>query len=144
MPRTEEGLKKVKKLSEDKDWLYAGGTYNEFNPCHSNYWNIFKKDYYFGDKDFNKGIWRPFYKSQCVCGEKLEHNCWLYNPKRNKFRVIGSTCIKNFTDKKRQCFICKEDHQNRTTNRCNNCKENHIKKNRWTDNKYGFKRFTWY
>ena len=109
-----KGLIKMKKIIDNSDWIYAGGDFES----HWNYFNIFKKDYYWGKSD-----WKPKWKGNCVCGELIERNCWLYNKKTNKIIVIGSKCINKFKKKqKKLCSICGEEHRNIIVNKCNDCR----------------------
>ena len=111
MPSTIDGIKKVNSLSK-KGWIYAGGDFDE----HQNYWKIFSKSYFYKS-------YTPGFKSKCVCGQELTRNCWIYNPKENRIKVIGSECINKFLDKRRTCSICGDEHKNRKVNRCNKCRQ---------------------
>ena len=101
---------------KNPDWVYAGGDFLQ----HDNYWKLFKKDYDWGN-------WHPSFKSECVCGQDIEKNCWLYNKKTNRFQIIGSDCIRKFQFKK-ICSICSATHNNRKINLCNACRPSIKKK----------------
>ena len=112
MPNTKEGTIKVQKLLNN-GYLYAGGDFDQ----HSNYWPIFAPSY---KLPVNR---TPKFKPQCVCGEELTRNCWIYNPEINRMKVIGSECIKKFGLEGRKCCICNSVHKNRIVNRCNDCRK---------------------
>jgi len=111
MPYTEEGVKKVNKLVSG-EWIYAGGSFDS----HLNYWGIFARSKNFDPKN------KPSFKPNCVCGQELERNCWIYNENENRMKVIGSECINKFLDKRRTCSECGEEHRNTIVNRCNDCR----------------------
>ena len=111
MPNTKEGTIEVQKLLNN-GYVYAGGDFGS----HINYWHIFADGLFVGN-------WTPKFKPQCVCGEELTRNCWIYNPETNRMKVIGSECIKKFGLEGRKCCICNSVHKNRIVNRCNDCRK---------------------
>lgn len=112
MPCTKEGIIKVQELL-NTGFVYAGGDFDS----HKNYWPIFARSYGLSvDK-------LPKFKSKCVCGEEITRNCWVYNPKTRRMKVIGSDCIKKFGLEGRKCSVCNVVHRNRLVNRCNDCRK---------------------
>ena len=111
MPYTADGIIKVNRLVSE-EWIYAGGDFEG----HFNYWIIFARGKNFDPKK------KPPFKGRCVCGQEIQRNCWIYNERENKIKVIGAECINKFLDKRRTCSICGEEHQNRIVNRCNDCR----------------------
>lgn len=112
---TKEGLIKVYRLSLDPNWIYAGG--RAFDPiCHNNYWQIFYKSRNWSGK-------MPHYKFQCVCGKQIERECFIYNVKTKKIKIIGIDCIKKFNIDKRICAECGIEHNNRKNNFCDECRK---------------------
>jgi hypothetical protein len=115
MPYTEEGVKKVNNLTK-KGYEYGGGDFDE----HERYWMIFAKSYGWSPDIV------PKWKKECVCGQELKRNCWVFKKVDGKMtnmcKVIGSECINKFIDKRRTCHICGEEHRNRIVNRCNDCR----------------------
>ena len=87
-------------------WKYCGG----YKGRHRNYFLIACPD-----DDF------PKQKSHCVCGHKIEENCYITNG--DEILILGNCCIKKFIPKSgRTCEICGESHRNRKVNRCNYCR----------------------
>ena len=105
------GIKEVNNLKLD-GYKYAGGDFGS----HKNYWTIFARGQGWDYRN------RPKFKNYCVCGQELQRNCWVYNEKNNRMKVIGSECINKFIDKRRTCHLCNEEHKNRIVNRCNDCR----------------------
>jgi hypothetical protein len=93
-------------INPDK-WRYVGGTHNE----HLKYFRL-----------ACPGKKLPFFtRSQCVCGHRIEQNCFMTDGKN--IVVFGNCCIKRFVGKdKRRCEKCGVTHKNTSINRCNNCK----------------------
>jgi len=98
----------------EQDYKYAGGTPDENNPRHYNYWNKIK-------------LQKPYLKmpdiiTECVCDHKIKNNCFIIN-KNDDIIVLGNCCIKKFIPKSgRTCGKCGESHKNRKFNLCNDCK----------------------
>ena len=121
MPYTEEGVKKVNSLTK-KGYVYGGGDFEE----HKRYWKIFSESHGLNQKN------HPPFKSNCVCGQELERNCWVFKVKDGNLqkkangdvycKTIGSECINKFLDKRRTCHMCGKEHNNRIVNRCNYCR----------------------
>jgi hypothetical protein len=98
----------------EQDYKYAGGTPDDNNPRHYNYWNKIK-------------LQKPYLKmpdiiTECVCDHKIKNNCFIIN-KNDDIIVLGNCCIKKFIPKSgRTCGRCGEPHKNRKFNLCNDCK----------------------
>lgn len=72
---------------------------------------------------FPHGI-TPEHEDNCVCGHDIHKNYYLYNKIDDKFLVIGSECINQFTEgKKTHCIICNDIHNRHSDNICFNCNE---------------------
>lgn len=110
-------------LKDFKDGLMAKHnlTYEEFNA-----------NYKYGGGDFGSH-WTYYQKHmkfklpnnelECVCGHKIQHNCFMYNEVEDKCIIVGSFCIKRFAyNKGRTCEVCGKSHRNSKYNRCNECK----------------------
>ena len=120
MPYTEEGVKKVNSLTK-KGYVYGGGDFE----AHKRYWRIFSESHGLSQLT-------PRFKRNCVCGQELERNCWVFKVVDGKIqkktdggvycKTIGSECINKFLDKRRTCHRCGEEHKNRIVNRCNDCR----------------------
>lgn len=107
------GLKKYDLTIEEirnSDWIYGGGN----KRWHDNYFKL--------KFDNNEKI-RPKDETNCICGHKIEENCYLYNKKTKMFLVIGNHCIKKFElDSRRRCKYCNEPHANIKNDICNDCR----------------------
>ena len=79
MPCTKEGVIQVQNLL-NSGYLYAGGDFGS----HKNFWPIFSRSHRLPEDRL------PKFKGNCVCGEELIRNCWIYNPKTRRIKVIGS------------------------------------------------------
>ena len=115
---TEEGRKKVEAL-KNQGYIYIGGEHSDSSPQHYHCWEIFCHAE-------GRSIWNiPSHKDHCVCGEKIQYNCWILDREKNRVRVIGAKCIKKFTDGKlRTCSECGSEHKNTKNNYCNDCRRN--------------------
>ena len=117
---TEEGRKKVEAYKK-QGYIYIGGEHSDCSPQHYHYWEKVCRDNFKGMSPWNT----PRHKDHCECGEKIEYNCWIWNPKTNRRRVVGAKCIKKFTDGKlRTCAECGSEHKNTKNNYCNDCRRN--------------------
>jgi hypothetical protein len=76
-------------------------------------------------------IIKPNHKENCICGVKIEENCYIVyediaiNPKKTKL-VIGNCCIQRYiTSEKRSkiCFNCDKRHTNYKSNFCDSCRK---------------------
>jgi hypothetical protein len=112
--RFTEGLKKYNLTPEEilaSGWRYCGGSDEQ-------------KDITYWKKDFDK---RPFltHKDKCVCGHKIVINKYICNRAETEFLVLGSCCIKRFTNYgcRRTCSRCEKPHQNRSDNYCHDCRK---------------------
>ncbi len=105
-----KGLEEYNMTYEEvKDWFYCGGSYDAH------------RDYYF--MCFPKSSKLPEYGDECVCGHKIEKNCYITDSKKSKILILGMCCIKKFIcNFSRSCEICNKPHKNRTVNKCNDCK----------------------
>jgi hypothetical protein len=113
------GLKRKYNLTIDdiikQDYRYAGGTPDENNPSHYNYWKMLVND-----KPYLK---MPDYMGSCVCDHDIKNNCFIIN-KDDKLLVLGNCCIKKFIPNSgRTCGKCGEPHRNIKFNLCNECKQ---------------------
>lgn len=67
----------------------------------------------------------PPHKSNCPCGHYIKENCYV--ARDNKYEsiiTVGNCCIKFFdTCNKRICVKCKNEHKNKSTNRCDVCEQ---------------------
>jgi hypothetical protein len=89
------------------NWKYCGGRSGR----HLNYFKLCCKD-----DDL------PELVNECVCGHKIEENCYITDGEQ--LLVLGNCCIKKFISKSsRTCEKCGDSHKNRVVNRCNNCRE---------------------
>ena len=109
------GLKLLDLSEEDiQNYIYVGSDQSD------------SSGYKFFLQHFPHGI-MPEHESYCVCGHYIEKNYYLYNKIEDKFLVIGSECINQFTEGKiRHCNICKKVHNRHKDNICNNCNELNI------------------
>ena len=107
--RFKKGLENEGIPLEDIDngtWKYAGGDRREHVR-------------YFRQCSFK--IPAPPHKEWCICGQKIDHNCFITNLKR--LVVIGNCCIKKFLAKcGRTCELCGEPHKHRIGNLCKACR----------------------
>jgi hypothetical protein len=104
-------------LGDLNKWRYAGGNRNG---RHNNYFEMMFK---------NKPIARPPIKNKCLCGHRIEEQCYIYNKEENKLDVLGNCCIKKFIEKSsRTCEECDQPHKNRKSNKCNDCRYRFCKK----------------
>jgi hypothetical protein len=89
------------------DFKYAGGNMQQ---NHRNYYKlVYKTDRY------------PPHKDNCICGHKINENCYITNSET--ILTVGNCCIKKFIPKSgRTCEICSKPHKNRIVNRCNTCR----------------------
>lgn len=107
-----DGLKNKHNLTMEEftqNYKYAGGNFGS----HYNYYNKYMN------------FEMPMTEFECVCGHKIERNCYMYNKDNDHCVVVGCECINRFIPKEirsRTCEICDEPHRNRITNRCNKCK----------------------
>jgi len=96
---------------EIKKWQYCGGDY----ASHQNYFEL-----RFPKKKL------PYHVQWCVCGHDIKRNAYICNEAGdyNSIIPIGSCCIKHFMTNglRRTCETCGVIHQNRTTNKCNDCR----------------------
>lgn len=113
------GLKKKYDLTMDdiikQDYKYAGGSPDEKNPRHYNYWMKIKlqKPY----------LNFPMREVRCVCDHTIHNNCFIMN-KYDNIIVLGNCCIKRFiSNSGRTCGKCGSPHKNRKFNLCNRCKQ---------------------
>lgn len=67
---------------------------------------------------------RFLYKKKCVCGQKINVNCFIYSRKEDILLNIGSCCNLNFNENgnNKYCAYCNEKHNNRKDNICNECR----------------------
>jgi len=98
----------------EQDYKYAGGTEDDNNPRHYNYWETI-----IAQKPHLK---MPTRECFCVCDHIIKNNCFIIN-KYDNIIVLGNCCIKRFIPKSgRTCGRCGEPHKNRKINLCNDCK----------------------
>jgi len=64
----------------------------------------------------------PTYSENCICGQSIKENCYIYNGK--DIKILGSCCIERFLPNgiSRKCSNCSEIHNNRKDNLCNECR----------------------
>jgi hypothetical protein len=110
---TEKFMKGLEEYGMDyedvKDWIYCGGNYE----AHEHYYHLV----------FPKSKKLPEFSSECVCGHKIEKNCYICDDKKSKILVLGMCCIKKFINNwSRTCEDCKQPHKNRIINKCNDCR----------------------
>jgi len=69
----------------------------------------------------------PDFSNTCVCGHKIQKNCYISKVEPNlNFYIIGSCCINKFVhNKHRTCSMCRNTHKNKKTNLCNKCRIGH-------------------
>ena len=61
----------------------------------------------------------PDHEDFCICGTAIKYNYFIMNPERNKVLVVGSKCIKLFTNGiLKTCEICEAPHGNRVYDLC--------------------------
>ena len=72
------------------------------------------------------GVDREFPKQfhKCVCGHKIQNNCYISkNNDYDSIIIIGNCCIKHFKNGNRRiCTECNATHKNIKTSLCNLCK----------------------
>jgi len=94
------------KLHDLKDWRYLGGNKGR----HLNYYHLAC-----GTENL------PEFNSRCVCGHKIEENCYIGN--EVNLLILGNCCIKKFIEKNgRRCCICRNPHRNIKIDKCNKCR----------------------
>jgi hypothetical protein len=87
-------------------WKYCGGNKGR----HLKYFNLSCPGESVPDKE-----------NECVCGHKIEENCYITNG--TDILILGNCCVKRFIDKNsRSCETCGGLHKNRLVNRCNRCR----------------------
>ena len=118
---TVEGRKLIKKYRKE-GYIYVGGEYNESSPEHWNYWLICCKSRFPTIVDPATYIIK--HRVRCQCDQLILNNCWIYNPKDNRIKVIGSECINKFCESRRTCLECGCEHRNRKDNYCKECRKN--------------------
>lgn len=67
----------------------------------------------------------PPYTNECVCGQYIEVNCYIFNPKNGDSLVVGSDCINKFikgTPIRMVCDICNKSDRSHKTNLCKTCR----------------------
>tara|TARA_R110000772_G_C13033428_1_gene412014 strand:- start:70 stop:501 length:432 start_codon:yes stop_codon:yes gene_type:complete len=116
---TVEGRKKVAKYKKE-GYIYIGGEHNDVSPEHYRYWITCCRDNFQG----MSSLCTPPHKEECECGEPIVFNCWIFNEKTGRRRVIGSKCINKFCESRRTCADCGIEHKNRKNNYCNDCRYN--------------------
>jgi len=106
-----DGWKRVQDLFDTGEWEYCGGD----NGPHLKKWKLFTQ---------SKPGWnKPKHKNYCVCGHYIVNNCYIYNKGLNKIKILGSCCVKKFTNFDLLCEDCNQPHKNRKVNRCNKCRK---------------------
>lgn len=94
-------------------WFYCGGD----SGVHLRYWQLRNMT----KKMLNRKEWSfPNHEAYCVCGHRIEKNCYITNKKQ--ILVIGNCCIKRFIKaKQRTCEVCGNGHRNKKFNLCDGC-----------------------
>ena len=116
-----KGLKEYNltiKEIEKGQWKYCGGDKGR----HLNYWKLCFPNYPTPDK-----------VNECVCGHRIEGNCYITDDFNDgEILILGNCCIKKFCPKSsRTCEICEQPHKNRKVHECrkgicDNCNKNVI------------------
>lgn len=96
------------------DCVYAGGNCHGKNGEKMNHNNYYERNY---RQIFN----RPEYKHNCLCGQTITNQCYLYNKRTKIAYVIGNECVDRFANGK-TCFNCNIKHRNIKTKYCNICR----------------------
>ena len=68
----------------------------------------------------------PPFTDRCVCGHKIEQQCYIHSKKNNNTLVLGNCCVKKFIPKERRgktCDDCGKHHKNKKVNKCNDCRD---------------------
>lgn len=94
--------------SSYKEWKYIGGDRKRHNR------------YY--ESNFSH-IPRPTRCSYCVCGHKIDTQCYIIHKQSKQTRVVGNICFHIFPNSYRQCAICGNRHRSRLSDLCRECKK---------------------
>lgn len=106
------GLMELTGDADAKNYKYYGGNKGQ----HLNYLILLAK------KDPHLSEVVEEVATKCVCGNKIEENCYIFNKRINTIVIVGSCCIKKFIPQSgRTCEICSAPHRNRVENLCNKC-----------------------
>ena len=118
---TDEGLKAVRKLSLNKNIVYAGGEHNPKQTQHNKHWKNVMLSYGLTDP--------PPHTPHCVCHHGIKWNCYIFDTDKRVLTVVGNCCIKKFTGgKMRICDECGASHKTQKWNKCKDCKPKYTPK----------------
>ncbi len=97
-------MKRLRKFvgSDFKDWEYCGGTTSGCPSIETNKSEEIFEEYFGDDMDFLPYVYR------CGCGHDIRRNEYIINKKTKEIKILGSTCIKNWTErtKFKNCKLC--------------------------------------
>lgn len=112
-------MKRLRKFvgSDFKDWEYCGGTTRGCPSIESD-----KSEKVF-EEYFNDSIGFPPYEVECGCGHEIIRNEYIINKNTQEIKVLGSTCIKHWTERNKfkNCKLCGLI-TNRKNSICRSCK----------------------
>ena len=88
---------------------------------------------------------RYIYKRNCVCGQYITRNCFIYSISSDILLNIGICCNEHFNENaiKKFCNLCGVHHRNTKNNFCNDCRKNLFSKCGKCNNPKELNKYRW-